>query len=103
MAEALIIAGVFAVVAGWQYAYGFHRTAGRLWRPLWCAFTLTFFGLIHLGPALFGYNVPFHNPVIEARVTWVGHVVWSQVQFGGWLALLSGPFWWFGLRDLRRA
>jgi hypothetical protein len=65
------------------------------------AFTLTAVAVFYGAAGLMGYDVPRHNPFIDHRVTWVGHVVWSQVAISSVVLLVSAPLWWLGLRRLQ--
>jgi hypothetical protein len=101
MTAALIVTGIIAFLAAWQYFL--YRLSGRrpLWNPVWAAFTLTAVGLLYGAAGVLGYSVPLHNPVIDQPVVWVGHVVWRQVGFGSAEVLASVVFWWLGLKELR--
>ena len=99
MTELLIVAGVVAVGAGWNYFV--YRLSGRpMWNPLWMAFTITAVALLYGTAGVLGYDVPSHNPFIGHRPTWVGHVVWPQVALAAGMALASVFFWWQGLKRL---
>jgi hypothetical protein len=99
MTTFLIVAGIIAFLAGWNYFLV--RLSGRpWWNPLWIAFTLTAVALLYGPAALMGYEVPRHNPFIGRPAVWVGHIVWPQVQFAAAFALASVFFWWQGLKRL---
>ncbi len=99
MTELLIVGGVFAVAAGWNYFV--YRLSGRpLWNPLWMAFTITAVALLYGIAGVLGYEVPSHNPFIGHPATWVGHIVWPQVTMAAGMALVSVFFWRQGLRRL---
>jgi phosphatidylglycerophosphate synthase len=99
MTPILIIAGLLVVSVGWNY-FASKRSGRPWWNPLWMAFTLTAVALLYLVAGLLGYDVPRHNPFIEKPAIWVGHVVWPQVAWASTALLLSGFFWWRGLRRL---
>jgi hypothetical protein len=81
--------------------YRLHKRSGRpLWNPLHVAFTLTAVALLYGVAGFMGYVVPRHNPFIDHPAVWVGHVVWPQVAWASAALLLSGFFWWRGLRRL---
>jgi hypothetical protein len=95
----ILIAGVLAVLVGGDY-YLYRANGRRRWNPLWMAFTLTALALLYAGGGLLGYSVPTHNPIIEQRAIWIGHVVWPQVAFGSIFGLASIFFWRVGLKRL---
>ena len=76
------------------------RSRRPWWNPLWIAFTLTAAGLLYFVAGLLGYEVPRHNPFIDKPAVWVGHVVWPQVGWASVALLISGLFWWRGLKRL---
>jgi len=99
MSRVLIVLGILGAALAWQYFLV--RISGRpWWNPLWIAFTLTAVALLYGLTALFGYNVPLHNPVIDHPVTKVHHVVWAQLWFASLMGLASVVFWWQGLKRL---
>ena len=99
MTPVLIVAGIIAAAAAWQYFV--YRLSGRpLWNPLWMAFTITAVALLYGTAGVIGYEVPLHNPFIGHPATWVGHVVWPEVALGGGMALASVFFWRQGLKRL---
>ena len=100
MAPLLIVAALLLLGVGWHYFV--YKLSGRpWWNPLWMAFTLTAVALLYGIAGLLGYEVPRHNPFIEKPAVWVGHVVWSQVAVASTMLLISGFFWWRGLRGLQ--
>ena len=99
MTPALIVCGIVAFVAGWNYFL--YRLSGRpFWNPLWMAFTLTAVALFEATAGAMGYVVP-HNFIIEHPAKSVGHVVWPEIQVGLAMAVLSSFFWWQGLKRMR--
>ena len=99
MSPVLLIAGVIAVLIGMDY-YLYRAGGRRRWNPLWMAFTLTALALLYGTAGFMGYVVPRHNPLIDKPAMWVGHVVWPQVAWAATALLISGFFWWRGLRHL---
>ena len=99
MTPVLIVLGIVVFLVGWNVVMV--RLSGRpWWNPLWMAFTLTAVAMLYGSAGLMGYSVP-HNPVIENRIVWVGHVVWPQVKMAGAMALISVLLWTLGLKQLR--
>jgi hypothetical protein len=94
-----MIAGLMVLSFGWQY-FLYRRSGRPWWNPLWIAFTITAVALLYGVAGLLGYVVPRHNPFIDRPAVWVGHVVWSQVAWASTALLISGFFWWRGLRRL---
>jgi hypothetical protein len=99
MTPVFIVGGLLALIVGWNY-FLYRRSGRPYWNPLWMAFTITTLALLYGAAGLMGYVVPRHNPFIDEPVVWVGHVVWPQVAWAATALLISGFFWWRGLRRL---
>jgi hypothetical protein len=99
MAPELTALGLVAVaLVAYNVATG--RPASRFLNPLRVAFMLTAFCAIEVVGGLFGVAFPAHSISSFHEIRQVGEVVWSQVEGGVLLGLLSVPMWVLGLRRL---
>ena len=97
--DALIgILALPAFVALWWY--GFHKASGgRIWSPLWMAFSATAGAILFLVAGLFGYTLNKHDRFV-AGTAWADGVIWWQVFVGLGLIPLAALLWRVGLRSL---
>ena len=97
--DALIaIAPLAAFVALWWFA--FHKASGgRVWSPLWMAFSATTGAIIFLVAGLIGYTLNKHDRFV-AGTPWADGVIWWQVFVGLALVPLAALLWRIGLRSL---
>ena len=91
---------IVAMAILWSWVV-YNRHRGRLWSPLWMAFSTTTLAVVFVTAGLSGYElrhgVPFTRPSSAA-----GMVIWSQVWTGATVAIVALVFWYVGLRTLRR-
>ena len=97
--DALIaILALPAFVALWWF--GFHKASnGRIWSPLWMAFSATAGAIIFLVAGVAGYTLNRHDRFL-AGTAWVDGVIWWQVLVGLALVPLAAFLWRIGLRSL---
>ena len=97
--DALIaIAPLAAFVAVWWFT--FHRVSGgRIWSPLWMAFSATAASMLFVVAGAIGYTLSRHDRFV-AGTAWSDGVIWWQVLVGLALVPLALVLWRIGLRSL---
>jgi len=90
---------VLALVLGWNVLI-YKQSAGRMWHPLWIAFSLTALAVISVGAGAIGYTLDRHDRFV-AHTAWAGHVIWSEIAVGCFTGLLALYFWRKGLQRVR--
>ncbi len=98
MDAVIAIVPLAAFVALWWFA--FHKASGgRVWSPLWMAFSATTGAIIFLVAGLIGYTLNKHDRFV-AGTPWADGVIWWQVFVGLALVPLAAVLWRIGLRSL---
>ena len=93
----LVIVGIIAfVAAGWYFQY--RLSGGRMWTPLWAAFSFTAAALLFLTTGLAGYLLDKQD-----RFAYTGAVIWPQVAIGLGSAAVATLMWTLALRRMNRA
>jgi hypothetical protein len=97
--DALIaIAPLAAFVAVWWFT--FHRASGgRIWSPLWMAFSATAASMLFVVAGAIGYTLSRRDRFV-AETAWSDGVIWWQVLVGLALVPLALILWRVGLRSL---
>jgi hypothetical protein len=99
MESVIVVLTVGVLLAGGTWIQ--HRlSGGRMWSPLWVAFSLTAAALLFLTAAFTGYELQGGLPFSRAS-SFTGRVVWGQAGAGLALALIAAPLWFVALRRLR--
>jgi|SRR4029079_17134249 hypothetical protein len=91
-----VLAIVMIVAAGVWFQYRLSR--GRMWTPLWLAFSATAASIMFIAAGTMGYNLDTHSRFI-ARTPWSPAVIWWEVGVGLVLAVLSAFLWRQGVRS----
>jgi drug/metabolite transporter (DMT)-like permease len=99
MDRAIAVLLVLALVLGWNVLI-YKQSGGRMWDPLWIAFSLTAFAVISVGAGAIGYTLDRHDRFV-AHTAWAGHVIWSEIAVGCFAGLLALYFWRKGLQRVR--
>ena len=99
MDRAIAVLLGLALVLGWNVLI-YKQSAGRMWHPLWIAFSLTAFAVISVGAGAIGYTLDRHDRFV-AHTAWAGHVIWSEIAVGCFAGLLALYFWRKGLQRVR--
>jgi drug/metabolite transporter (DMT)-like permease len=99
MDRAIPILVIVALVLGWNFLI-YKQSGGRLWNPLWMAFSLTAVAVISVGAGAIGYTLDRHDRFV-AHTAWTGHVIWSEIATGFVAGLVALYFWRRGLRRIR--
>jgi hypothetical protein len=90
---------IVAIVLGWNGLI-YKQSAGRMWNPLWIAFTLTGLAVLNVVAGAIGYTLDRHDRFV-AHSAWAGHVIWSQIEVGILAGLGALYFWRKGLQGIR--
>lgn len=99
MASVVAVLAVVAVIsAGTWFQYRLSR--GRMWTPLWMAFSATATSMLFIVAGTLGVNLSRHTR-FRAGTPASPDVIWWEIGIGVALAALSLLFWRRGLRDLR--
>jgi hypothetical protein len=99
MESFIVVLTVGVLLAGGTWMQ--HRlSGGRMWSPLWVAFSLTAAALLFLTAGFTGYELRGGLPFSRAS-SFTGRVVWEQAGAGVALALIAVPLWIVSLRRLR--
>jgi hypothetical protein len=95
----LVAAGFVALVMVWHYT-AHRQSGGRVYKPLWLAFTSSAVALLFVGAGFLGYNLSRHSRFI-AGTAWSDTVIWWEVWTGLAATALAALFWRAGLRSIR--
>lgn len=99
MESIIVVVTVGVLFAGGTWVQ--HRlSGGRMWSPLWVAFSLTAAALLFVTAGFTGYELHGGLPFSRAS-SFTGRVVWEQAGAGIVLALIAAPAWMVSLRRLR--
>lgn len=88
---------VAAIVLGWN-AFIYKQSAGRMWNPLWIAFSLTALAALYVVAGAIGYTLDRHDRFV-AHTAWTGEVIWSEIAVGSLAGLAALLFWRKGLKE----
>lgn len=96
--EPLVVFGsLAALLALWTW-FLHVRSDGRMWSPLWMAFTCTAFGALLLIAGSIGFTLSRHERFVSGT-RWADDVIWWQVWSGVGVAVLAVYFWRRALRE----
>lgn len=101
MQQVVAVLALVAFLAAWQW-FLYKRTGGRVWSPLWNAFSATAAAILFLVAGALGYQLTNGVP-FTVRTAWSGKVIWSEIWIGTAAAVLAVFLWRLGLRSLRGA
>jgi hypothetical protein len=99
MDRVIAVLPVLAFVLGWHWFF-YKQSDGRIWSPLWIAFSTTAAAALYLVAGTIGYTLDRHQRFI-AHTAWTGGVIWSEIATGLGMALVAAYFWRKGLRSMR--
>ena len=97
-----LLAGLIFIgllLAGTWIQYRLSR--GRMWHPLWLAFSMTSAALLFLTSGAIGYRLDRQNALLAGN-RWVDGVIWWEVHLGAVFALLAVLFWRAAIRETDR-
>ena len=90
---------IVALLAGWALFLD-AQSHGRVWTPLWTAFSTTLVAALFLIAGSVGYAFGKSDRLVhDAR--WTGEVIWWQIGVGLGSALVAAVLWRKGLRQIR--
>jgi drug/metabolite transporter (DMT)-like permease len=101
MDRAIPLLLVTALVVGWNF-FLYKQSRGRMWNPLWIAFSTTALAIVYVGAGAIGYTLDRHERFV-AHTAWTGHVIWSEIGLGLLAGLVALHFWHKGLQRTRSA
>src|SRR4029453_9601989 len=99
MDRAIPVLVIVALVVGWNF-FVYKQSGGRMWNPLWIAFSTTALAVLFVGAGAIGYTLSRHDRFV-AHTAWTGHVIWSEVGIGLLAGLVAVEFWRKGLQSAR--
>jgi hypothetical protein len=94
-----ILAIVMLVATGLWLQYRLSR--GRMWTPLWLAFTATAASVLFTSAGMLGYRLS-KGARFDAGTAWASSVIWWQIGVGFVLAGVAAILWRQGVQSLRR-
>lgn len=97
MGQVIPVLAILAVLAAGAW-FQYRLSGGRMWTPLWLAFSATAASILFIVAGAIGYNLDKHSSFI-ARTPWSPTVIWWEVGVGLVLAVLSAALWQRGLRS----
>jgi drug/metabolite transporter (DMT)-like permease len=92
---------IVVLALGWNLLV-YKQSAGRMWNPLWIAFSLTALAVLFVGAGAIGYTLDKHDRFV-AHTAWAGQVIWSEITVGFFAGLVALYFWRKGLQRIRPA
>ncbi len=92
-----MMVGVLVVGGTWM---GYRTSGGRIWSPLWTAFSLTAAALLFIVAGSTGYELQGGIPFSRAS-SFTGSVVWWEIGAGVTLVLVAAPLWLVALRRIQ--
>jgi hypothetical protein len=98
MDRILAVAAVVAFVAVWN-VFWYRKSGGRLWSPLWMAFSTTTTAFLFLVSGSVGYSLSRHERFV-GQTPWTGGVIWWQVAVGISAAAMALFLWRKGLTSV---
>ena len=99
MNQLIAVLTIVAFVSGSCYLQ-YRVSRGRMWSPLWLAFSASAAAMLFGVTGLIGYTLNKHDRFVDGTA-WAGRVIWSQVVAGIVAAIVAAYFWRKGTRQLR--
>ncbi len=100
MERAIPVLVIVALVVAWNVLV-YKQSGGRMWNPLWLAFSITAVAIVYVVTGVIGYTLDRHDRFV-AHTPWAGHVIWSEIVVGVLAGLVAVHFWRKGLQGLRQ-
>ena len=99
MAWLLTLVTIIALIAAWALFLD-AQSEGRVWTPLWTAFSTTLVAVLFLVTGTVGYAFGKGDRLVSAT-RWTGEVIWWQIGVGVGSALIAAVLWRKGIKQLR--
>ena len=99
MEPVLPVVAVLALFAAWV-VFLYKRSGGRVWSPLWMAFSTTTTAALFLVAGFLGYTLNRHTRFVDGTA-WTGEVIWWQIGVGAVATAAAVFFWRKGLQSIR--
>ncbi len=93
------VLAIVVVVVAWN-VFLYKISAGRMWSPLWMAFSATVTAGLFLGAGFLGYTLSKHDRFV-AGTAWSDGVIWWEVSAGLAASVVALFLWRKGLRSIR--
>ncbi len=91
MDRLIAVATIVAMIAAWNL-FLYRKSGGRMWTPLWLAFSSTAGALFFLAAGVLGYRLDRHQQFVTGTA-WAGEIVWSEIAVALVLAIIAVPSW----------
>jgi membrane protein implicated in regulation of membrane protease activity len=88
-----------ALLVGWALFLD-AQSQGRVWTPLWTAFSTTLVAALFLISGSVGYAFGKSDRLV-ADTRWTGEVIWWQIGVGIGAALVAAMLWRKGIKQIR--
>ncbi len=90
---------IVALLAGWALFLD-AQSQGRIWTPLWTAFSTTLVAALFLISGTVGLAFGKGDRLIR-NTSWTGEVIWWQIGVGVGAALVAAVLWRKGIKQIR--
>ena len=101
MNRVIAVLAIVTLVCGWN-AFVYKQSGGRMWSPLWIAFSATAASVLYLVAGAIGYTLSKHDRSVT-HTSWTGHVIWSEIGIGLLAGFVATYFWRRALQGSRAA
>jgi hypothetical protein len=90
---------VVLFLAAWTWVF-YKQSGGRIWSPLWIAFSATTLAALFIVSGTIGYTLS-KRARFTTGTAWSDTVIWWEIAVGIAAALVAIYFWRRGLRSIR--
>ncbi len=97
MTSIAVVLGIVAALAVGTYAQ-YRLSRGRMWTPLWLAFSTTAAAILCLVSGIIGYQLGRHARFV-AHTAWSPTAIWWEVYAGLGFAAAAAVLWRLALRS----
>ena len=92
---AVLVIATFIAAGTW---FQYRLSKGRMWKPLWLAFSMTFAAILFVVAGLAGFRLD-RRTAFFADGRWAGDILWWQCGLGVLFAVMAAVFWRLAIRD----
>ena len=100
MEPLIAVLAMTALLAGGTW-FQYRLSKGRMWHPLWLAFSTTSAAILFVVAGGVGYQLERRNALLAAN-RWAGEVIWWQVGLGAIFAAIAIVAWRIAIRHTDR-